>query len=242
MNKDYNGFELKHITKEDIKNGSITLNAVEGEEKKLVMIQDEFRAGMDIVKDLPPSVTFYGSARLKEDHPEYIKAYKLAFRVAKELGYIIITGGGPGIMEAANKGAREAGVESIGLTIRLPHEQDTNKYVTREASFHFFFARQVCMSYTTEACVFCAGGFGTLNELFEVLTIQQTGKVGKFPIVLYGVEFWTPLKEIMKEFLHDKYELIGGEDTEIFTITDDEDEILEIIKNSRIRQGEDALY
>lgn len=242
MNKDYNGFELKHVTAEDIKNGCITLNAIEGEDTKLFMIQDEFRAGMDIVKDLPPSVTFYGSARLEEDNPEYIKAYKLAYRIAKELGYIIITGGGPGIMEAANKGAKEAGVESIGLTIKLPHEQDTNPYVTKESSFHFFFARQVCMSYTTEACIFCAGGFGTLNELFEVLTIQQTGKVGKFPIILYGVKFWTPLKKIMEKFLEDKYQLIGEKDTDIFIITDDENEILNIVKKSRIRHGEDALY
>lgn len=240
-NKD-NKYEFKEVTAEDIRNGGITLNAVEGEETKLCMIQDEFRTGMDIVKDLPPSVTFYGSARLKEEHPEYVNAYKLAYRIAKELGYIIITGGGPGIMEAANKGAKEAGVESIGLTIRLPHEQGTNAYVTKEAIFNFFFTRQVCMSYTTEACVFCAGGFGTLNELFEILTILQTKKVGKFPVILYGVEFWTPLKQIMKDFLRDKYKLIDEEDPNIFVITDSEDEIMDIIKKTHPRNGSDALY
>lgn len=240
-NKD-NKYEFKEVTAEDIRNGGITLNAVEGEETKLCMIQDEFRTGMDIVKDLPPSVTFYGSARLKEDHPEYVNAYKLAYRIAKELGYIIITGGGPGIMEAANKGAKEAGVESIGLTIRLPYEQGTNAYVTKEAIFNFFFTRQVCMSYTTEACVFCAGGFGTLNELFEILTILQTKKVGKFPVILYGVEFWTPLKQIMKDFLRDKYKLIDEEDPNIFVITDSEDEIMDIIKKTHPRNGSDALY
>lgn len=241
MNEDKK-YEYKEVTAEDIRNGGITLNAIDGEEAKLCMIQDEFRAGMDVVKDLPPSATFYGSARLKEDHPEYIKAYKLAYRIAKELGFVIITGGGPGIMEAANKGAKEGGVESIGLTIRLPHEQDTNPYVTKEASFNFFFTRQVCMSYTTEACVFCAGGFGTLNELFEVLTILQTKKVGKFPVILYGVEFWTPLKQIIKDFLRDKYELIDEDDQDIFVITDNEDEVLEIIKKTNKRDGSDALY
>lgn len=242
MNTEDIKYESKHITAEDIKNGSITLNAIEGEETKLFMIQDEFRAGMDMVKNLPLAVTFYGSARIKEDNPEYIKAYKLSYRIAKELKYIIITGGGPGIMEAANKGAKEAGVESIGLTIKLPHEQDTNPYVTKETSFHFFFARQVCMSYTTEACIFCAGGFGTLNELFEVLTIQQTGKVGRFPIILYGVEFWTPLQNIIEQFLQDKYSLINTQDESIYVITDDEDEILDIIKKSKNRDGTDALY
>ena len=241
MNEDKK-YEFKEVTAEDIRNGGITLNAVDGEESKLCMIQDEFRTGMDLVKDLPPSVTFYGSARLKDDHPEYIRAYKLAYRVAKELGFVVITGGGPGIMEAANKGAKEGGVESIGLTIRLPHEQYTNPYVTKEASFNFFFTRQVCMSYTTEACVFCAGGFGTLNELFEVLTILQTKKVGKFPVILYGVEFWTPLKQIIKDFLRDKYELIDEADQDIFVITDNEDEVLEIIKKTNKRDGSDALY
>jgi len=241
MNEDKK-YGYKEITAEDIRNGGITLNAIDGEEEKLCMIQDEFRTGMDIVKDLPPSVTFYGSARLKEDHPEYIRAYKLAYRLAKELGFIVITGGGPGIMEAANKGAKDAGVESIGLAIRLPHEQHTNPYVTKEATFNFFFARQVCMSYTTEACIFCAGGFGTLNELFEVLTILQTKKVGKFPVILYGVEFWTPLKQIIKDFLEDKYELVGENDDQIFVITDDEDEVLNIVKKTGTRDGSDALY
>lgn len=241
MNEDKK-YEFKEVTAEDIRNGGITLNAVDGEESKLCMIQDEFRTGMDLVKDLPPSVTFYGSARLKDDHPEYIRAYKLAYRIAKELGFVVITGGGPGIMEAANKGAKEGGVESIGLTIRLPHEQDTNPYVTKEASFNFFFARQVCMSYTTEACVFCAGGFGTLNELFEVLTILQTKKVGKFPVILYGVEFWSPLKQLIKDFLRDKYKMIDEEDQQIFIITDNDDEILDIIKKTNKRDGSDALY
>ena len=101
-----------------------------------------------------------------------------------------MSGGGNGIMEAANKGGFDAGVQSIGLSIELPHEQKINHYVTKEIPFHFFFARQVSMDYTTEVCIFCPGGFGTLNELFEVLTLQQTHKIGKIPIILFGSEYW----------------------------------------------------
>jgi uncharacterized protein (TIGR00730 family) len=175
------------------------------EETKLCMIQEEFRQGIDMISEFTPSVTFYGSARLEETHPSYKQAQSLAYRISKELGYIVISGGGGGIMEAANRGAYEAGGKSVGLTIRLPHEQMTNKYVTDEIPFYFFFARQVSLSYTTEVCVFCSGGFGTLNELFEMLTLQQTGKIGKIPVILLGVEFWTPLDTLIKEQLAEKY-------------------------------------
>lgn len=234
-------YEPRHITTDDIKNGCITLAGGDGEEKKLCMIQEEFREGIDTVKDIGPSVTFYGSARLKPDHPEYIKAYNLANRIAKELGYIIITGGGAGIMEAANKGAFDAGVESIGLTIRLPREQNTNPYVTKEVPFHFFFARQVSMQYTTEAVIYCAGGTGTMYEFFEMLTHLQTGKVGTIPMVLYGTEFWNPIKKILVEQFVEKYKTISAFDLERFVITDDVDQIMEIIKKSKMRTGEDEL-
>lgn len=241
MNNNDIKYEPRHITVDDIKNGCMTLTGGNGEETKLCMIQEEFREGIDVTKDLGPSVTFYGSARLKSDHPEYIKAYNLSNRIAKELGYIIISGGGGGIMEAANKGAFDAGVESIGFTIKLPKEQDTNPYVTKEVPFHFFFARQVSMSYSTEACIFCAGGSGTLYEFFELFTHLQTGKIQTLPIILYGTEFWNPLKKVMQEVLIDKYKTISPSDINKFIITDDEDEIMEIIKKSKIRKGEDEL-
>lgn len=234
-------YEPRHITADDIKNGCITLTGGDGEEAKLCMIQTEFREGIDSVKDLGPSVTFYGSARLKPDHPEYIKAYNLANRIAKELGYIIISGGGAGIMEAANKGAKDAGVESIGMTIRLPREQATNAYVTKEIPFHFFFARQVSMQYTTEACVFCAGGSGTMYEFFEMLTHLQTGKIGMIPIILYGTEFWSPIKKVIEEVLINKYKTVAPNDLNRFIVTDDIDEIIEVIRVSKIRNGEDEL-
>jgi uncharacterized protein (TIGR00730 family) len=234
-------YRPKKLTVEDIKEGCITLYGDNDEETKLCMIQEEFRQGIDMISEFTPSVTFYGSARLEETHPSYQKARDLAYRISKELGYIILSGGGAGVMEAVSRGAYDAGGKSVGLTIRLPHEQMTNKYVTNEIPFYFFFARQVSMSYMTEVCVFCAGGFGTLNELFEMLTLQQTGKIGRIPVILFGSEFWEPFDKIIKEVLAEKYGVINLEDTNLYTITDDEDEILKIISESRLRDGEDAL-
>ncbi len=240
MNTDTN-YEPRHITVDDIKNGCMTLSGGDGEESKLCMIQEEFRQGIDTVKDMGPSVTFYGSARLAPEHPEYIRAYKLAYRIAKELGFIIMSGGGAGIMEAANKGAFDAGIESVGLTIKLPKEQATNPYVTKEIPFRFFFARQVSMSYTTEVCVFCAGGSGTMYEFFEMLTNLQTGKIGTIPVILFGTEFWNPIKKIIEEVLIEKYKTVSPADLNRFVVTDDEDIVLDIIKKSKIRNGEDEL-
>ncbi len=234
-------YEPRHITTDDIKNGCMTLTGGDNEETKLCMIQEEFRAGIDAVKDLGPSVTFYGSARLKPDQPEYIKAYTLANRIAKELGYKVITGGGAGIMEAVSKGAHDGGVETIGMTIRLPHEQETNPYVTVDIPFHFFFARQVSMQYTTEACVYCAGGTGTMYEFFEMMTHLQTGKIGPIPIILFGTEFWNPIKKLLAEQFVEKYKTISPADLDRFIITDDIDQIIEVIRISKMRTGEDEL-
>lgn len=211
------------------------------EEIKLKMIQEEFHNGIETVKKFNPSVTFYGSTRLTEGHPYYEKVRNLSFRISKELGYAVLSGGGPGIMEAANRGAFEAGGKSIGLTIKLPSEQFTNSYVTDEIPFNFFFTRQSSMSYSTEVCVFCPGGFGTLNELFEVLTLEQTNKIGQIPIILFGSEFWNPIEKVIEEILYKKYQTISEKDIKIYTITDDENEILNIIKNSKIRNGDDSL-
>jgi hypothetical protein len=211
------------------------------EELKFKEIEEEFHKGVDIVKKINPSVTFYGSARITEDQPYYEKVRSLTYRIAKELNYSVMSGGGPGIMEAANKGAFEAGGRSVGLTIKLPHEQTNNPYVTEEIPFHYFFSRQSAMSYSTEVCIFCPGGFGTLSELFEVLTLEQTEKMGRAPIVLFGSEYWNPIVKIINEVLLKKYHTINEKDVELFTIRDDEDEILEIIKNSKIRNGEDSL-
>jgi len=234
-------YRPKHLSIEDIKNGCITLYGENEEEVKLCIIQEEFRQGIDTIRAFTPSVTFYGSARLKDDHSAYKQAYSLAYRISKELGYTILSGGGGGIMEAVSKGGFDAGGKSVGLTIYLPHEQKTNKYVTNEIPFHFFFARQVSMSYSTEVCIFCPGGFGTLDELFEMLTLQQTEKIGRIPIILLGTEFWNPIQHIIKEVLADKYQTVSPKDLNLYTITDNEDEIIKIISESRLRDGKDAL-
>lgn len=231
----------KHLTVDDIKQGCITLYGDNNEETKLCMMQEELRQGIDTIQSYNPSVTFYGSARLKEDHPDYIRAQKLAYRIVNELGCAVLSGGGPGIMEAANRGAKEANGNSIGLTIKLPTEQHTNPYVTEEIPFYFFFARQSAMSYTTEACIYCAGGFGTFYELFEMLTLKQTGKIGNVPVILFGVEYWTPIINTIKENLVNKYNTVNEKELELFTITDDEDKILEIIREAKPRDGKDAF-
>lgn len=211
------------------------------EELRFKMIHDEFHNGLDIVKKFNPSVTFYGSTRLREGDLYYKKVQNLTYRIAKELGYAILSGGGPGIMEAANRGAYEAGGKSVGLTIKLPNEQFTNPYVTNEISFNFFFTRQASMSFSTEVCVFCPGGFGTFNELFEILTLQQTKKIGRIPVILFGSDFWNPIEKMIKENLLEKYHTVNESDMDLYMIKDNEDEILEIIKNSKLRTGEDSL-
>lgn len=211
------------------------------DETKLKMIKEEFEKGIDMVNKINPSVTFYGSTRIKENDPYYQKVKNLTFRIAKELNYAILSGGGPGIMQAANHGAFEAGGKSVGLTIKLPHEQLSNPYLTDEIPFHFFFTRQSALSYSTEVCVFCPGGFGTLSELFEILTLQQTHKIGRIPIILYGSDFWNPVDKMIKENLLKNHHTVYESDTELYIIKDDEDEILDIIKHSKIRNGDDSL-
>jgi len=237
MNED----KKKYLTIDEIKEKCIKLSGNNNEEATLCMIREEFRQGIDMIRTFTPSVTFYGGARFSEDHPSYKQAQSLAYRISKELGYTVISGGGAGIMEAVSRGAHDAGGKVVGLTIKLPTEQATNKYVTDDIPFYFFFARKVSMSYSTEVCIFCPGGFGTLDELFDMLTLQQTNKIGKIPIILLGAEYWAPVEKIIKEVLIDKYKTVSPDDLNLYTITDDEDKILEIIKKSRLRTGEDGL-
>jgi hypothetical protein len=208
---------------------------------KLKEIQDEFHQGLETVSKFSPAVTFYGSTRMTEDSPYYKKVRDLTYRISTELGYAILSGGGPGIMEAANRGAFEAGGKSVGLTIKLPNKQITNPYLTDEIMFHFFFTRKSTLFFSTEVCIFCPGGFGTFDELFEILNLQQTKKMGKIPVILYGSDFWNSIDKTIKEVLLEKYHTVSKEDLDLYTITDDEDEILEIIKTSKIRNGEDSL-
>jgi len=211
------------------------------EEIKLEQVHDEFENGIDEVRKFDKSVTFYGSTRLTEGTEYYEKVRNLAYRISKELNFVILSGGGPGIMEASNRGAKEAGGKSVGLTIKLPREQETNPYVTEEIPFNFFFTRQNTMSYSTEVCIFCPGGYGTLSELFDILTLKQTNKIGQIPVILYCSEFWGGVEEMIKKVLLEKFGTIEKKDLELYRIIDNEDEIIEIVKNSKLRTGEDAL-
>jgi hypothetical protein len=211
------------------------------DESKLKNIEEEFRNGIEAVRKFNPSVTFYGSTHLRKDNPYYKKVFELSKLIAQELKYNILTGGGPGIMEAANQGGYEAGVKSVGLTIKLPGEQVKNPYVTDEIPFNFFFSRQSSMSYSTEACIFCPGGFGTLSELFEVLTLRQTKKIGPVPVILFDSEYWAPFDVLIEDILLKKFGTVSPENISIYMIKDDPKEILEIIKNSKYRNGQDVF-
>ncbi len=201
-------------------------------------ISDEFSRGFDFIKGHDKSVTIFGSARTTEDHPDYIHARALGGRIAKELNYTVITGGGPGIMEAGNRGAFEVGGTSLGLTIQLPHEQSTNPYTTDEFLFHYFFARKVCMTFASEAYIYYPGGFGTLDELFEILTLIQTKKIPQVPVYLVQSDYWKPLESFIIDSLLEQG-LISEGDQDLFVITDDTDVIVEGIEKAPVRTERD---
>lgn len=237
MSDTHDVFRPKKLTLEDIKEGCIKLTGHEtGTETRICVINEELRQGIEFVETLDRSVTCFGSARIGESNPHYEQARNITYRIAKELGYTIITGGGPGMMEAANRGAFEAGGRSIGMTIRLPHEQFTNAYVTDEIPFYFFFTRKVTMTYSAEAYIYFPGGFGTMDELFEILTLVQTGKIAKVPVILVGEDYWRPLDEFIKKSFLEQHQTISLADAALYTITDDEDTILDIVRNAPIRE------
>ena len=228
----------KNINKLDIETANpMELKALKKIIKNREIIADsEFKKGYDLIERYPRSVSILGSARFKEDNIYYKKAHSLSYRIAKELKYAVVTGGGPGIMEAANRGAYEAGGVSLGFTIKLPKEQNTNKYVTGFVEFEYFFSRKTILFFSAESYVYYPGGFGTLDEFFEIVTLIQTNKIPRVPVVLVGREFWDPLLKTIKEDLLDDYFTINKDDTKIYKIVDDENEIIEIIRNAPFRQ------
>lgn len=197
-------------------------------------ISREFRSGFEELKKYPKSVTIFGSSHTSPASPYYHKAQELAFRIVKELDYSIITGGGPGIMAAANLGAQEAQGNSVGFTIELPHEQHTNPYTTSTVNSNYFFTRKTMLTFAAEAYVFFPGGYGTFDEFFSILTLIQTQKIPVVPVVLVGKEFWTSLKTFMSAQMLEKHNTISHHDLELFTITDDMDKVLQIIKAAPI--------
>ncbi|MDO5066183.1 MAG: TIGR00730 family Rossman fold protein [Propionibacteriaceae bacterium] len=186
---------------------------------RVLRIQSEFVEGFDTLHDLPPAVSIFGSARTPADAPMYRAAEQIARDLTTQ-GWAVITGGGPGIMEAGNKGAQEAGGTSVGLGIELPHEQGLNPHVGLGINFRYFFVRKTMFLKYSRGFIAMPGGFGTLDELFESLTLIQTGKVRHFPVVLFGTTFWGPLLEWIAQTM-EAGGFISPGDLDLITVTDD---------------------
>ena len=191
-------------------------------------IRGELDRGFDALAHLGKAVSIFGSARTEPDDPVYGQARELARRLGED-GFAIVTGGGPGIMEAANRGARDAGVLSIGLGIELPHEQSMNEAVDIPLDFHYFFTRKVMFVRYASAFVVFPGGFGTLDELFEAATLRQTEKIRHFPIVLFGASYWGGLVDWLRDPVLAEGK-ISPVDVERLEVTDDFDRVLEVVR------------
>lgn len=198
-------------------------------------IMAEFVDGFEFLYPLRREVTVFGGGQLNEGSQWYREARALG-RLLAENGFTIITGGGPGIMEAANRGAAEGGGESIGLDIELPSEQRRNKYVTKGIGFHYFFTRKVMLSASAQAYVFFPGGFGTLDEFFEVLTLVQTMKMEAVPMVCVGADYWSPLDAWIRSQMVQELGTVKGEEAELYTIVNTAQEAFDLVKYSKERK------
>lgn len=201
---------------------------------RIFRIMAEFVEGFQFLSESSREVTFFGSARTKKTNHWYKEGVKLGGLLAKH-GFTVITGGGPGIMEALNKGAKEGGGVSIGLNIRLPNEQRTNPYVTKGRGFHYFFTRKVMLAASAQAYVYFPGGFGTLDELFEIITLIQTGKMRSTPVVCVGKEFWSGLFDWVEKVQVQKYKTITAKERKIVKIVDSAQEAFEAVVGSEER-------
>jgi uncharacterized protein (TIGR00730 family) len=195
--------------------------------QRLRRIQDELAVGFDALSHIGKAASIFGSARTPRDHPRYAAARELA-RTLGEHGYAIITGGGPGIMEAANRGAREAGVPSVGLGIDLPHEQGINEWVDHPLTFHYFFTRKVMFVRYASGYVVYPGGFGTLDELFEAATLRQTQKIRYFPLVLMGSDYWGGLVRWLRDSVQAEGN-IAPADVTTLAVCDDAEPVIELL-------------
>ncbi|MEA2166832.1 MAG: hypothetical protein QOF76_132 [Solirubrobacteraceae bacterium] len=198
------------------------------DDQRVAAVDEELRRGFASMRGLGPAVTLFGSARTRPDHPEYAEAREVARRLG-EAGYAIITGGGPGAMQAANEGAQLAGVPSVGLDIELPHEQAMNPAVDHPLEFHYFFTRKVIFVRYAAAFVCLPGGFGTLDELFEVLTLRQTLKIRSRPVILFGTAFWGGLVDWLATTVKDGAK-IDASDVADLIVTDSIDEVVNLVR------------
>ncbi len=202
---------------------------------RIFRIMAEFVEGFEFLSKLKGEVTIFGSARSLPTSKHYQDAQRLGYLLGKG-GYSVITGGGPGLMEAANRGAFDAGGESIGLNIQLPIEQRTNSYVKRGLGFHYFFTRKVMLSASAQAYVFMPGGFGTLDEMSEMVTLKQTGKIpSDVPIILFGKAYWKPFLDWVSTTMCDQYRYIETEEIGIINVVDTPEEAMKIINKTSER-------
>jgi uncharacterized protein (TIGR00730 family) len=207
-------------------------NILSRETWRMFRIMAEFVDGFEVMSDIGKAVTVFGSARTLPDNP-YYKQAELCGRLLAQRDYTVITGGGPGIMEAANKGAFDAKGKSIGLNIALPMEQQPNPYQTQELTFRYFFVRKVMFVKYASGFINFPGGFGTMDEFFESLTLIQTLKIAPFPVVCYGHAYWDGLIDWMGKVMRDEFATIGPQDMDLFHVTDDVEEAVEIISSAK---------
>ena len=212
----------------------VPVDAEGQDEARLYRIRAEVDAGFDALRDVDDGVAVFGSARIPAGHRWYELCRETADCLARH-GFTVITGGGPGLMEAANRGAAEAGALSVGLNIELPHEQHPNPYLNRSLHFHYFFARKLIFVRYSRAFVILPGGFGTLDELFEALTLIQTDRIQHFPVILVETEFWKPMLEWIDRGLEDNG-LIATEDKSLLVTADDPMEVCKHVQRASARQ------
>jgi len=205
------------------------------DEDRLDRITEELRSGFDALSGVAAAASFFGSARTPPDDPEYTLARETA-RLVGESGLAIITGGGPGIMEAANRGAKDAGACSIGLNIELPFEQGGNPYCDIALEFHYFFARKIMFVRYASGFVVFPGGFGTMDELFEALTLTQTGKITEFPVILFGSDYWGGLVDWLRERMLAEGN-ISPDDLTLFSVVDEPSDVRDLLMSAAHRQA-----
>jgi len=207
---------------------SDTISFIREDPWRIFRIMAEFVDSFQTLTQVGPAVTIFGSARMRPNDKYYHAAVAIAKGLAQH-NLAVITGGGPGIMEAANKGAAQGGGKSIGLNIELPHEQAGNRFVNVPLHFHYFFARKVCFAKYSLGFVFLPGGFGTLDEFFEITTLAQTERIPQFPLILFGREYWRGLLRWLKTELQSKNSYIGPNDLNLVKVTNDPQEAIDII-------------